>query len=67
MIRFIQGGNGRRDLYIFCLKQSLYKALAGNVTVFIYVKHDYAPRRCTQDVVILLHELEFPIYLLYAD
>lgn len=56
-----------RDLYVFCPRRSLYKTAAGNVTVSIYVKHDYAPGRRMQDVVISLHELEFPIYLPYAD
>lgn len=55
-----------RDLYVFCLKRTLYKAAVGPREVWVYIKHDF-PESEKRDVVISMHELELPILLPYAD
>ena len=56
-----------RELYVFCIRRSLYKTSYGPCSVWIYIKHDCAEEGEPYDVVISMHELEKPIDLIFAD
>ena len=57
--------NDGRELYVFCLDRSLYKAASGCERVRMYLKHDYDGK--SFDVVVSLHGLELPIVRAFGD
>lgn len=55
-----------RELLVFCPRRVLYKSNVGLVPVCVYVKHDCPPDASPYDCVISMHELRYPIELLFA-
>ena len=55
------------ELYVFCIRHNGYKALIGPCSVMVYVKHRCPPSASPYDWVISMHELRYPIDLLFGD
>lgn len=54
-------------LYVFCGRHTGYDATIGDSGLWVYVKHRLVLSDSPYDYVFALHELKYPIDLLFED